>query len=89
MSTPSDTSRDPSSPAPAAGTNAFAVVGLVCSVLWLFGLGSVAGIIFSAVGLQTANRGGGGRRLAIAGLLLGVLGLVYAVALVFGKDPFD
>jgi hypothetical protein len=54
-----------------------AVAALVLGLLWGYGIGSVLAIIFGAIGRkQTAERGQGGRGLATAGLVLGIIGVV-------------
>jgi Domain of unknown function (DUF4190) len=67
---------------PVAGRNTFAVTALVLGVLWLGGVGSLLAVIFGhlALGQIAASQGWQeGRGLAIAGLLLGYLGLALAV----------
>jgi hypothetical protein len=50
----------------------------VLSVAWLFGLGSLLGVIFGHVALnQIKQRGESGRGLAIAGIVLGYLALAF------------
>ncbi|SNR93561.1 protein of unknown function [Haloechinothrix alba] len=67
-------------PAPTP-TNGMAIASLVLGILWLYWLGSVLAVIFGHVALrQTAERGDGGRGLAIAGLVLGYVGLGVLVA---------
>jgi hypothetical protein len=59
------------------GTNGLAIASLVLSLLWLAGLGSLLAVIFGAIGMkQTRESGQGGRGLAIAGLTVGIVGLV-------------
>lgn len=58
-------------------TNGFAIASLVCSLLCI----SVLGIIFGHVGMSQINRNReGGRGLAVAGLILGYIGLVATIA---------
>jgi hypothetical protein len=73
---------------PASGrTNRPAIAALVCGVtqffLGLFALNfllAIPAIICGALGVrQTRERGEGGRGLAIAGLVLGILGIVWNV----------
>jgi hypothetical protein len=58
-----------------------AIWSLVLSILWLGGLGSIAGIVLGASARRrismTGERGAG---LAIAGIVIGVLTLIFAVA---------
>jgi hypothetical protein len=71
----------PPGPAPAR-TNPFAVAALVCGVLWAGGLLSLLAIIFGIVALwDLARNDEWGKGLAIAGLVLGVLGVVGLIAL--------
>jgi hypothetical protein len=66
-------------------TNGLAIASLVLGILWLGWVGSVLAVIFGHVALgQIARAGGaqGGRGLAIAGLVLGWIG-VGAFVLVF------
>jgi hypothetical protein len=59
-------------------TNGFAIASLICSLLCV----SLLGIIFGHVGLSQINRNReGGRGLAVAGLILGYIGLVATIAI--------
>lgn len=62
-------------------TNKMAIWSLVLSIVWLGGLGSLAGIALGASARRriamTGERGAG---LAIAGIVVGVLTLIFAVA---------
>ncbi len=56
------------------------VVSLVGLFIGLFGLVPVFGIIFACLGMkQTADRQMKGRGMAIAGLVLGIIGAVFAI----------
>jgi hypothetical protein len=70
-------------PAPVATkTNGMAVASLVLGILWLWGFGSLLALIFGIVGKNRIDASGGaegGRGLAIAGIVLGIVGLVGAV----------
>ncbi len=69
---------------PAARTNGLAIASLVCSLLWMFGLGGVLAIIFGFVARSQIKRSGDGQRgkgLALAGIIIGFAG-VLATALV-------
>ncbi|MCA1823263.1 MAG: DUF4190 domain-containing protein [Mycobacteriales bacterium] len=62
------------------GTNGLAIASLVLSIIWLAGLGSIAGIVLGIVALRQVNRTGqGGRGLAIAGISVGAATLALAV----------
>ena len=67
---------------PVTRTNGLAIASLVLGILWLFWLGSLVGLILGLVALkQIKDRNQHGRGIAIAGVVLGILGLV---ALVIG-----
>ncbi len=60
------------------GINGFAVASLVLGILWMSWLGSLLAIIFGNVALTQIDRSEGeqtGRGLAVAGLVLGYVGL--------------
>jgi hypothetical protein len=60
-----------------------AIAALVLGLLWGYGLLSVLAIIFGAIGMkQTADRNQNGRGLAIAGLVLGIVGAAIALILI-------
>lgn len=62
------------------GTSGWAVASLIFGILWLCGAGSVLAIIFGAIALPRIRRSGqNGRGLAVAGIVLGVLGLLAAI----------
>jgi hypothetical protein len=62
------------------GTNGLAVASLVLSLLTLCGLGSLLGVIFGHLSLgQIKRKGQHGRGLAVAGLVLGYLGIAAIV----------
>lgn len=70
---------------PAQKTNGLAVASLVCSLVWLGGVGSILAIIFGfVVRAQIKKSEGGvqGNGLAIAGIIIGFVGLVSVAALV-------
>lgn len=78
----------------ATSTNGFAVASLVCSLLFFtWGLGSVLGLVFGYIARrQIRDSGGsqGGAGLAMAGIVLGWIGLallaagITLVVMVFG-----
>ena len=56
-----------------------AIASLVLSLAWLMGIGSLLGVIFGFVDLRGVKEGANlkvGSRLAIAGIILGLVGLV-------------
>jgi hypothetical protein len=70
--------------APAARTSAAAVASLVLSILWIFGLGSLLGLILGLVArVRIRGSGGslGGGGIATAGAAVGAAGLALAVGL--------
>ena len=65
----------------AAPTNGFAIASMILGILWLYWLGSILALIFGYVALsQIRRRGGGGRGMAIAGVVLGWIGVIAAIA---------
>jgi hypothetical protein len=61
---------------PARKTNPLAIVSLVLGIIWIFWLGSIAALIFGYVSLsQIRSRNQSGRGLAIAGIVLGWIGV--------------
>lgn len=67
----------------ATGTNGMAIAGLVSAIVWLCGIGSLAGIAFGAVALgQIKKSGQQGRGLAIAAIALGILGTLLTIAFI-------
>jgi hypothetical protein len=75
--------RPPAPPPPYAGfratrTSGLAIASLVLGIVWIFWLGSILAVIFGHVALSQIKRSMGaltGRGMAIAGLILGYLGI--------------
>jgi hypothetical protein len=69
-------------------TNGLAIAALVLGILWLYWLGSLLAVIFGHVALAQINKSGGlqsGRGMAIAGLVLGWVGIgIFVVLLIAG-----
>ncbi len=68
----------PSQPYPISRTSGLAVASLVLGLLWLCGIGSLLATIFGGVALNQISRSNGtisGRGLALAGFILGTVGL--------------
>jgi hypothetical protein len=66
-------------PAPAAKTNVLAIVSLVTSIIGM----SLIGVITGHIGLnQIKKTGDSGRGLAIAGLIIGYIGLAVVILLI-------
>ena len=86
----------PPSPAPVyvqpQGTNGFAVASLVLGILWIFWVGSVLALVFGFIALNQIRSGGdrqGGKGLAIAGIVLGCVGVaMLLLTLAFGEVSF-
>ncbi len=71
---------------PQVRTSALAVASFVLGLVWLCGLGSLLATIFGAVSLSQIARSNGtiaGRGLALAGLILGIIGLLVVPLLYF------
>ena len=72
---------------PVTRTNGLAIASLVLGILWLFWLGSLVGLVLGLVALkQIKGRNQGGRGIAIAGVVLSVLGLVVFVIAIVGTS---
>jgi len=68
-----------------SSTNGFAIASLVLGILWIWWLGSILAVIFGHIALvQTHERGQGGRGMAIAGLVLGYIGVGLLVLFILG-----
>ncbi|MEZ5257903.1 MAG: DUF4190 domain-containing protein [Ilumatobacteraceae bacterium] len=64
-----------------SGTNVLAVASLVLGILWLCGIGSLLAVIFGIIALsQLSKQPQGGRGLAIAGIVLGTIGIVGTIS---------
>ncbi|TAN22623.1 MAG: DUF4190 domain-containing protein [Acidobacteria bacterium] len=80
----------PAVPVPAAAlangeTNGFAIASLVLGILWLYWLGSILAIVFGHIALVQIRRRQGnsaGRGMAIAGLVLGYIGIAIAILII-------
>jgi hypothetical protein len=67
-----------------ASTNGLAIASLVVGLLWMWWIGSVLAVVFGHVALnQIARSGQSGRGLAIAGLVLGYVGLATMLVTIF------
>ena len=78
---------------PPRRTHPLSIISFICSLLWLFWLGSIVGVITGHVARRDIRRdpSASGDGLAIAGLVLGYIGigalvLVLAVAMVAGTS---
>lgn len=76
-----------------AGANHMALASLVLGILWLWGIGALLALILGIVArnqIHDSDGGQSGERLAVAGIVLGVVGLVGAAVLtlvVFAASP--
>jgi len=62
----------------AAETNGLAIASLFLGIIWLFGIGSILAIVLGYVGMKqvrASNGRQGGWAIALAGLVVGVIGL--------------
>lgn len=67
---------------PSRGTSGMAVASFVLSLVWIAGVGSILAVVFAVGALRRIGRSGGtmgGNGLAVAGLTLGIVGLLGAV----------
>lgn len=84
-------------PAVQATTNGLAIASLVLGILWLYWIGSILALVFGYVAKGQIDRAAGrqsGRGLAIAGIVLGWIGvavlvLVVVVAIAFRDNVSD
>ena len=62
----------------AAETNGLAIASMFVGIIWLFGIGSIIAIVLGYAGLKQIDASGGhqsGRAIAIAGIVIGIVGL--------------
>jgi hypothetical protein len=79
-----------SSPGAPRSTNALAVVSLVLSIVWLFGFGSLGAVVLGFVGRQQIRQSNGaqpGSALALAGIVIGAIGVIGAVVFLLLNQP--
>lgn len=75
----------PAYPITAPRTNGMAVASMVLGILWLYWIGSVLALIFGYIAKRQIDRSGSaqvGRGMAIAGIVLGWVGVAAFVALI-------
>jgi Domain of unknown function (DUF4190) len=66
---------------PGRRTNDLAILSLGLGIFWLGGIGSLLALILGFVARSQIKRGDeGGGRLAVTGIVLGILGLLVAAA---------
>ncbi len=78
-------------PAP-RGTNAMAVTSMIVGILWLYWIGSILALIFGYVARSQIRRTGeGGGGMAIAGIVLGWIGVgvlvIFVISIAAGTIP--
>ena len=83
--------------AQATSTNGLAIASMVLGILWIYWIGSILALVFGYVAKGQIDRAAGrqtGRGMAIAGIVLGWIGvatlaLVVVLALAFSDDVDD
>jgi hypothetical protein len=69
------------------GTNGLAIASLVLGIIWIYWIGSILAVIFGHVALNQLGKPDnqqGGRGMAIAGLVLGYIGLAIVALVIVG-----
>jgi hypothetical protein len=83
---PSFTAYSPyGAPVGPTSTNGLAIASMVLGILWLYWIGSILALVFGYVAKGQIDRSGGrqtGRGMAIAGIVLGWIGVAVAVILI-------
>lgn len=72
-------------PPPGGSTNGFAIASMVLGIVWVYWVGSVLALIFGYVALRQIKRSNGwqqGRGMAIAGVVLGWIGMATLVLMI-------
>ena len=70
-----------------AKANGLAIAAMVLGILWIYWIGSILAVIFGHISLQQIRESNGtqsGRGMAIAGLVLGYLGVVTLILAIVG-----
>jgi hypothetical protein len=70
----------PANPTAPKSTNGLAIASMVLGILWVYWIGSILALIFGYVAKGQINASGGqqgGRGMAIAGIVLGWVGIVF------------
>lgn len=78
-------SRPQSPPPQETKTNGFSIASLVLGIIWIYWLGSILAVIFGHVALSQIKKANGrqtGRGMAIAGLVLGYIGVATLILFV-------
>jgi hypothetical protein len=68
-------------PPPSSSTNPMAIASLVSALVgWICGIGPILGVVFGIIALnQIKQNGQGGRGLALAGIIIGGIGIAFMV----------
>lgn len=56
-------------------TNVFSIIGLICSIL----IGGITGLVFSIIGLIKSKEINNGKEMAIAGIIISALKIVWVI----------
>ncbi len=69
--------------APVRSTNGFAIASMVLGILWLWWIGSILALVFGYIARsQIKERSEGGNGMAIAGIVLGWIGVASLAGMV-------
>jgi hypothetical protein len=81
---PSMQSHSQPTPLKQGGWNGLAITSLVLGIVWVYAIGSILAVVFGHIALHQikARPGQKGKRLAIAGLILGYLGFAFMALLI-------
>lgn len=63
-------------------TNGFAIAALVLGIVWVYWIGSILALVFGYIGKNQIDQSGGretGRGMAIAGIVLGWIGVGFLI----------
>ncbi len=83
-SSPQQRGRSPEQAIAPTRTSVLAISSLVIGLFWLFGLGSASAIVLGVMSLRRIARSQGtltGKRLALAGMIVGIIGLIVSALL--------
>ena len=70
---------------PKRGTNGLAIASMILGIVWVWGIGSILALIFGYVALnQIKHRNESGRGMAIAGTVLGWVGVLFTALVIVG-----
>lgn len=73
------------------GTEGLAIVSLILSIVWVFGIGSIAGIVTGVIARRRIRDSGGtktGNGIAVAGIVVGILTLGLTVLMLLAISLF-